>query len=306
MENSYVLQLQRRSFEDFYLCYCGYATCQPLHHFGPAVRPNYLLHVVLRGKGVYQCGNDRFPLNPGDGFLILPNVQTYYQADEADPWTYLWIGFDGVRSADYLLQLGLGPDRLTFHTPDADALQQIVFEMLKHNTASIENDFALQGLLCQFFSCLSRSLSLPLSAATKSERENLYVQRAVEFVQYNYANHITVSDIAKYVSINRSYLFTLFQRVLGVSPQEFLATFRLTRAKEQLTLTDATVANISASVGYRDPLVFSKAFKQMTGLTPMQYRKADRTQAKKGLETALPILSRTREPPRDSAEPDQK
>ena len=114
---------------------------------------------------------------------------------------------------------------------------------------------------------------MPLSSVPKNDRENFYVRRAVEFVHYNYANHITVSDMAKYVSLNRSYLFTLFQRVLKISPQEFLTTFRLTRAKEQLRLTNATVAAIAQSVGYRDPLVFSKAFKQMTGMTPVQYRK---------------------------------
>lgn len=64
--------------------------------------------------------------------------------------------------------------------------------------------------------------------------------------------------------------------MLHVSPQEFLTTFRLTRAQEQLTLTDATVAAIAQSVGYRDPLVFSKAFKQMTGMTPVQFRKKAR------------------------------
>ena len=276
MENSNVLQLQHQIFSDFYLCYCGYATCEPLQHFGPAVRPNYLIHVVLDGKGVFQSGGNRVSLHAGDGFLIRPDEQVFYQADETDPWTYVWIGFDGARCIEYLKAIGLAEGQQTFRIPDGETLKELVVEMLHHNTAGTENDFLLQGLLCRFFACLARSLSGPLSAVAKNDRENFYVRRAVEFVQYNYANHITVSDMAKYVSLNRSYLFTLFQRVLHVSPQEFLTTFRLTRAQEQLTLTDATVAAIAQSVGYRDPLVFSKAFKQMTGMTPVQFRKKAR------------------------------
>lgn len=273
MENLNVLKLEHQIFSDFYLCYCGYGSCQPLQHFGPAVRPNYLIHFITDGKGIFQSGDNKFSLHAGEGFIIRPNQQAFFQADEADPWSYLWIGFDGTRCGEYLSAIGLDEGQFTFRSPDGETLREIVQEMLKYNTAGIENDFQLQGLLCRFFSCLARSLSMPLSSVPKNDRENFYVRRAVEFVHYNYANHITVSDMAKYVSLNRSYLFTLFQRVLKISPQEFLTTFRLTRAKEQLRLTNATVAAIAQSVGYRDPLVFSKAFKQMTGMTPVQYRK---------------------------------
>lgn len=58
-----------------------------------------------------------------------------------------------------------------------------------------------------------------------------------------------------------------------------MTQFRLTRAKEQLTLTDASVANIAMSCGYQDPQVFSKAFKQQFGITPVKYRKWDRERA---------------------------
>lgn len=273
MENAYALRFKHQIFPDFYPCHCGDEACQPLQHFGPAVRPNYLIHVILSGKGVFQAGGERVSLRAGDGFLIRPNEQVFYQADEENPWRHIWIGFDGARCAEYLATIGLRDGQQIFRAPNGEALREIIQEMLRHNTASTENDFLLQGLLCGFFACLAQSLTLPLSAVSKSDREHFYVRRAVEFVHYNYANHITVSDMANYVSLNRSYLFTLFQRVLHISPQAFLTTFRLTRAKEQLTLTDATVAAIAQSVGYRDPLVFSKAFKQMTSLTPVQYRK---------------------------------
>ncbi|WP_293286415.1 helix-turn-helix transcriptional regulator [Oscillibacter sp.] len=122
---------------------------------------------------------------------------------------------------------------------------------------------------------------------SKADRENLYVHQALEYIRNNYSNGITVGDVANYVVLNRSYLFTLFQRVLGVSPQEYLSQFRLTRAKEQLTLTNSSVASIAQSCGYQDPQVFSKAFKQLFGTTPVKYRKLDRENARRSLESHL-------------------
>ncbi|MEY8484819.1 hypothetical protein AALD74_23790 [Lachnospiraceae bacterium 48-21] len=47
MEDAYVLQLSNRKFSELYLCMCGYSKCKPLHSFGPAVRPDYLIHFIV-------------------------------------------------------------------------------------------------------------------------------------------------------------------------------------------------------------------------------------------------------------------
>ncbi|HJB27539.1 MAG TPA: helix-turn-helix transcriptional regulator, partial [Candidatus Blautia faecavium] len=88
-------------------------------------------------------------------------------------------------------------------------------------------------------------------------------------------NPIRITDIADYVCVNRSYLYTLFRNELKMSPKEYLANYRLTRAAELLVITDFSVESVAFSCGYQDPLVFSKAFKGKNGLTPSQYRKKE-------------------------------
>ncbi len=73
--------------------------------------------------------------------------------------------------------------------------------------------------------------------------------------------------------INRSYLYTLFKNAMGMSPQQFLTTFRITKAAELLQTTDLPVESIALSCGYLDPLVFTKSFKQMKKMSPSSYRK---------------------------------
>ena len=64
--------------------FCDSENCQPRHFYGPAVRPHYLLHVILRGRGIYQHRGITYTLSQGDAFLITPIEITYYQADETD------------------------------------------------------------------------------------------------------------------------------------------------------------------------------------------------------------------------------
>ena len=41
--------------------------CAPLHSFGPAVRPNYIIHLILDGKGIYRVGKQQYELSAGEG-----------------------------------------------------------------------------------------------------------------------------------------------------------------------------------------------------------------------------------------------
>ena len=60
---------------------------------------------------------------------------------------------------------------------------------------------------------------------------------------------------------------------MGMSPLEYLTLLRVERAKELLSSTALTIREISAQVGYYDPGSFIRRFKQVTGETPLQYRR---------------------------------
>lgn len=274
MENACQIKLNHVKFKDFRLCYCGYEECEPGHGFGPAVKSHYVLHYVLSGTGVF-CVNDRkYTVSKGEAFLIEPDTRAFYKTDTQNPWTYLWVGFDGEKAQDYLKEMKLlGTKKPVFPIQKGIELKQIVMEMLKHNTVGIENEFALQGLLCKFFSVVSAEVTNRGRKAEDSGRQNYYIKKAISYIRDNYSNGVNVSDISEYVGLNRSYLFTLFQDHLGISPQKYLSNFRLERACELLKATNYSIEDISYSCGYRDPLVFSKAFKKLYGVSPLKFRK---------------------------------
>ena len=266
----YLQQPPERQFNDLRLLFCGRQDCEPLYSFGPVVRPNYIIHYVTKGKGIFRVGQETRELHEKEGFLIEPEVQTFYQADQEDPWSYLWVGFDGTLAPSLLRELGLGENRLTYFCDRKEELQKVISDMLQNQIYSGANDLYLQSQLYLFFSILLKSTTI--SAGSSLSGKNDYVRGAIRFIRNNYTDPISVADIASYTGIDRTYLYTLFKRETGMSPSEYLRNFRLTRAAELLRLTRYSVESIALSCGYQDALAFSKAFKQNYGITPVRYR----------------------------------
>lgn len=271
MEKAYKLEFKTEQLGGLILNCCGCSKTEPLHSFGPAVRPHYLIHFVLSGKGKFKIADKTYPLEESYGFIIEPDELTFYQADEKEPWTYIWVGFSGKDAGEYLHKMGLSVKHPIFYSEKSEDLYGTVHDMMEHNTMGIANDLRRNGLLNIFLAMIAQSASLP--EKSESDKANIYVKKAIEFIQSNYCNPIKVTDVADYVCINRSYLYTLFQTYMNISPQQFLAIFRITKAAQLLQVTNFTIESIAISCGYSDPLVFAKAFKQTKGMSPSNYRK---------------------------------
>ncbi len=271
MEKAYKLEFKNQSSKELYLTTCGCSQTEPLHSFGPAVRPHYLIHFVLSGAGRFVLGGKEYPLKAGYGFLIEPDELAFYQSDEFRPWTYVWVGFSGSQAEEYLRKTGLSAKHPIFESDKAKELYETVKDMMEHNTYSISNDMRRNGLLRVFLSLIAENAMIPVSE--EEDKGNYYVQKAIEFIRSNYYSPIKVTDVADYVCINRSYLYTLFMESLDMSPQEFLSLFRITKASQLLAVTTLSVESIAISCGYSDPLVFGKAFRKLKGVSPSHFRK---------------------------------
>lgn len=285
MEKAYKLDFNNEKKGSLYVNCCGCSQTQPLHSFGPAVKPHYLIHFVLSGKGIFRSGEKEYHLEAGYGFLIEPEELAFYQADEKNPWTYVWVGFAGSEAENYLHAMGLSGRHPVFKSDRSQELYDTVRDMMEHNTFGMANDLRRNGLLSIFLSLIASGIDVV--DRNETDRGNAYVRKAVSFIQSNYCNPIKVTDIAEYVCINRSYLYTLFQNYLGMSPQQFLTAFRITKARELLESTSYSIESIALSCGYTDALNFTKAFRGMKGISPSAFRKQAREEGSRQDEGQL-------------------
>lgn len=236
----------------------GRQKCMPHHYYGPGSRTYWLIHYVVSGTGIFKKGNNTYHPKAGQCFIVRPDEVIFYQADEHDPWEYIWIGFrtdikmpDILMTSDIINFAGGGHtftsilDALKMKQGQTEFLSGKVWEIIAH-TMALEN----------------KEINLV----------NDYVGRAKTCIKTEYQSGITISEIARRLGLERSYFSTIFTRGAGVPPQKYLNDYRLEKAAELLVTTNRTISEIAYSTGYSDIVNFSRMFKKHFGQSPSVYR----------------------------------
>lgn len=97
---------------------------------------------------------------------------------------------------------------------------------------------------------------------------------SVRYITENYDQPITVAELARLENYNPTYFNDWFKQQTGFSPNNYLRCVRISKAKELLDTTAFSVMEIAAMVGYSSNSTLTRAFHEVTGMTPKKYRAA--------------------------------
>lgn len=268
------------NFVDLGLYQYGWEQCTPSHSYGPAARNHYLFHYVISGTGMLMSDDSKgntqtYHIKSGQGFMLFPGQISTYVADQNLPWEYTWVEFDGLRAKGAVDAAGLSKDQPIYHARSKDLREEMMKEMLYLVEHKDMPPLHLIGHVYLFLDFLTRS-TVHMANAKGSSLRDFYIKEALTFMEQNFQNDISVEDIAATCGLNRSYFGKIFKEALGKSPQEFLLSYRMIKAAELLKLTRLSIGDISNAVGYANQLHFSRAFKNMYGLSPREWRNQNR------------------------------
>ena len=190
------------------------------------------VHVIFDGKGYFRKDGVVKTLTKNQAFLIRPGEITFYQADLDAPWTYAWIGFVGGQSCQFLHE-GKLAESSVFEIEEGNLARKYLKQLLRTDANAPESIFRLRGLMYLFLSEIYKQLSDEEEDLAINVQQEIYIEKAIDFVERNYSRNIGVADVVSYVGLNRSYFSQLFRTCLKISPQEYLIQFRM-KGKELL------------------------------------------------------------------------
>jgi AraC-like DNA-binding protein len=263
-----------RDHPDLYVNHWGKEDCAPRHSFGPGIRDVHKFHFIHRGRGIVRVAGHTYELSAGEAFLIYPNVVIYYEADEADPWTYSYCAFYGGRVEELLSRTRLTPERPVFPM-DLQVMPSLIEQLsdaLKHGR---NRDLRLNALSYRFMAALVEAAPIQPGGQNHSRKHHAYIHQAMEFMHAHYSEPISIAQLASDLGLDRKYLSAIFKEATGVPPQRYLMEYRMRKACGLLRGSGFSVGEIARSVGYEDALLFSKMFRRYAGVSPSEFRSGD-------------------------------
>ncbi|ELC8450917.1 MAG: AraC family transcriptional regulator [Clostridium perfringens] len=251
---------------------CGIEQGIPGLGYNYEVLKNAVIHYVTKGYGTFKFNGKVYNLKQGDIFILLKGMQVEYVASIDDPWEYYWIGFSGSNANEYLNRTSI-TNSCVANCKENSKIQQIILNMCEisktYNPSSSDDILLLKELYSLLYALIEE---FPKPFEYKDKELHTYIQDALNFINSNYMHSITVQEIADYVNLSRSYLYKMFIKNLGISPQRYLINLRMYKATLLLKGTKLPIGEVASSVGYSDSLLFSKTFSKHFSMSPLNYR----------------------------------
>jgi AraC-like DNA-binding protein/mannose-6-phosphate isomerase-like protein (cupin superfamily) len=263
-----------------------------------------VFHVVHAGSPWLRVTGDRVrELAPGDVVLVAPGRP--HRIGRGTPGKPVWRGHvrgdvnDGCQTWD----MGDAPDRselvcggfrfrdpaspLVVHLPSSVVVSSrrpdgrflaSVAELLSEEARRSAAGIVLRRLADVLFFSIVRAwiggtdADLGTGGAWARVACDARMRAAIVAIHTQPTRGRSLVELAKHVGMSRSSFTDRFKVILGTSPGDYVTAVRMQRARALLRDTDASVAEVAATIGYRSEAAFSRAFKRHAGVPPSQFR----------------------------------
>lgn len=252
-----ILQLRRCGM---YLFRFGYEKCVPNKRTVRLIYSCNVVHYVVNGQGFFNG----IKLGSGSGFVCRTGDAVEYRPNPSDPWEYYWIRMTGDDCEQFFSSVNADERHIFRH--DLNSKLKTFFELV-NEMGSPE----YESLRYSAFPKIALSLHQPDNIQERTSGER-YVELAKQMIDDSLSENILINDIANRLHLNRCYLRNIFFEHEGISPCSYKQNRRMEQASQLLRQSDYSISIIAGSVGYKNPLQFSREFKKHFSLSPTEYR----------------------------------
>jgi AraC-like DNA-binding protein len=227
----------------------------------------YHLVYVLSGAGCFETRRKIVEVAAGDLILIAKNDWHRYRPHDETGWEAYWVGFKGRHVEKYVCDKVFARRKSTVQNlgrrPELVELFDQLIDLSRRETPLFKT--VSLGCLLQILAHAAELHKVRRPAATVADA-------AVVFIRRNLFAKVSFHELASSMGLSYSRFRSLFKKITGIPPHQFLLDERIACAKRLLRNPGLEIKTVGYKAGFRSSSYFSKIFRRKTGITPSAER----------------------------------
>jgi len=262
----YVLVGRKGQPNSFSFC-VGHEHCLPNYRIDRRALPFWVLELIVGGRGWLELAGNAHELEAGMIFAYGPDRPHRFGSDPQRPLQKYFLLTSQPTFPAGWTRAGLRSGAVEQGLALAPMVQVLELMLQEEGRADGERTRLLGHLHEVFISQLVRALQMRVA-----EGESTLYRRAIELIQTRFRALHSLEEMAARLGCRSETLCRHFQQRHGQSPYQTLLQYKMADAFAQMRDTGRSVKEVAASVGFEDPLHFSRVFKRVIGLAPTHCR----------------------------------
>lgn len=245
---------------------------------------------VTEGSILLGCGNRQYKLDCGDIFFVNSNVlHSMRNSTHSGKAVFKSMAFHGSIISEkttsifyikYLLPILSSRNfreyvitKVNRYNPSIRDMLIEIWNLMSSEPADYE--IQVRTELSNIF-CVLNKLQKKIEETHPLQMPNYLLEKRVQvlldYIHTHYNDKITIEELARTASISKTEVLRSFKIIVGMSPINYLNSYRLQRAAHMLIDTNKSIQEIAEDCGFNDNSYFSKLFKKKYSITPHDYR----------------------------------
>ncbi|MEH6518981.1 MAG: AraC family transcriptional regulator [Halioglobus sp.] len=256
--------------KDCYPTAMGFYPSAQGHHMERRRHDDNLLLYCTDGKGELETSSWQGTISAGQMLILPQGLQHTYVADSAKPWTVYWVHFQGASTGIFTQYLGYREGKPVVKAGVSPTLIAAFSQLMEVRStgystrAFINAANQLRHLLTQ--------TALEIRAHQARNQRSFQLQHVQDFMLANINQNLSLETLAATANMSKYHFSNRYKKLTGYSPVKHFLNMKIEHACYLLDSSDLTIKAIAATLGYEDPLYFSRIFGKTVGISPRSYR----------------------------------
>lgn len=229
-----------------------------------------VLFFCLKGRGWCEIEGERHEITPGQMLIIPAKLERTYATYGERSWSLIWIQLvETIRDA-FTVKLNINPHTTNLGSSERGQMLALFQDVL--HALEMPCQQRLQQLSQRATQVLEGVLSHQREACANETNVAGKIGRTIDYMKEHLNEPLRAATLAGIANMSLPHYFAQFKRVTGSSPIDYLIKLRMDHARKLLSETSWSVKEVAVSLGYEDPLYFSRVFKSVNRTAPTDFR----------------------------------